>query len=287
MEKELTDSSYAKKALVKRKKDSHKGENGRLLVAGGNEQFIGAPILSALAGIAALRSGTDLVNICAPEKVAWAINCFSPDLITTKFAGKNFSEKHAKKVIELSKKNDCLLIGPGLGLGKGTQKFAKKVVSGVKVPVVVDGDAIKALKGKIFKNNCVLTPHSNEFEVFSGKKVPKELNKRKALVKKVSLKHKCVILLTGKVDVISCGKKVKINKTGNAGMTVGGTGDVLAGLCAGLVAQGAGLLEAACSAAYFNGLAGNRAHKKYGYGLMASDLLEELPKLLFQPAKKQ
>ena len=99
--------------IPKRKKSAVKGDSGKVLIVGGSKDYVGA---LALAGHAALRSGCDWVTIAAPEKVAWAINCLSADLITKKFKGNYFSLKHSKEIIKLSKNFDCVLIGPGLGL---------------------------------------------------------------------------------------------------------------------------------------------------------------------------
>src|SRR3990167_9367817 len=98
------------KKLMDRKKTSHKGENGRALIIGGSEDYVGAV---TLAGLAALRSGCDLVTIAAPEKTAWAVNCYSPDLITHKVKGANFSIKHAKEMVKYADRFDATLIGNG------------------------------------------------------------------------------------------------------------------------------------------------------------------------------
>ena len=272
------------KCLKKRPKPAHKGQNGKVLVVGGSEDYVGAAALAGNAALAALRGGVDLVTVAAPEKVAWSVNRMSPDLITKKFLGKVFGERHVKDVLKLSKGFDAVLIGPGIGLSAGTRKFVRAVVKGVKVPVVVDADAIKAVKGMRFNGQVLLTPHAKEFETCFGKTVSPSLKGNVELVKKTSKGKNCVILLKGMADIVSDGKKVKVNRTGNEGMSVGGTGDVLAGICTGFVALGNNLFDSACAAAYANGKAGDILLRKKGYGFLASELLLELPKVIF--AKK-
>jgi len=279
--------NFVKKCFKTRKANSHKGQNGRVVVVGGSEDFVGAPALAALSSLAVLRTGADLVTIIAPEKTGFIMNSFSPDLIVKKVKGDFFSEKHLMEVLVHCKKADVVLVGPGIGLNKSTQSFVKKLVSKIKQPMVIDADALKAVSGKVFSNNCIITPHLMEAEIFSGKKI----FKRELAAIDIAKKHKCVVLLKGKIDIITDGKRSffnktgKItdgkrsffNKTGNAGMTVGGTGDILAGVCAGILSQGGTLLEAACCGAFVNGMTGERLLKKKGYGFIASDFLEEIP----------
>ena len=147
--------------LPKRKKDSKKGDNGRVLVIGGSKDYIGAV---ALAGLAALRSGCDWVTIAAPEKVAWAINAISPDLVTIKLKGDYFSLKHYSEIAKLAKKHDIVLLGNGLGLRKETKSFVKKIIKKINNPKVIDADGIKSLSlGDL--ENSIITPHIKELEI--------------------------------------------------------------------------------------------------------------------------
>jgi NAD(P)H-hydrate epimerase len=147
---------------------------------------------------------------------------------------------------------------------------------------VIDADAIHAIKEdkEILRDNFIVTPHSNEFYVLTGKKPEPDEKKRIAIVKEEASKMGCVIILKGHVDVISDGKKVAVNKTGNSYMTKGGTGDTLAGICGALLARDVDPFEAACAACFINGIAGDLAAKKFGEGLMASDLLNEIPNVI-------
>lgn len=267
-------SKQAAKCIKKREPDSFKGQNGAVLVIGGNDDLIGAPALAALSALSVLRSQTDLVTVLAPKKCGFVINTYSPDLIVKKVDGKFFSERHLKTALENAEKADAVLIGPGLGLNKHTKKFVKKFAEKTSKPLVADADAIKALAGHMFSQNALITPHQKELEIFCGKKIGK---KKEKTAKDTAKKHNCTVLLKGRIDIISDGNTVFYNKTGNAGMTAGGTGDVLAGICTAFAAKGAKMIDAAASAAYINGLAGDRLEKKLGYGFIASDFLKEIP----------
>ncbi len=251
--------------MLERKHDSHKGQNGRVLIVGGSDDYVGAP---ALAGLAALRAGADLVTIACPERVAFAINSLSPDLITSKLRGTVLSPSHYPKVMKLAENADCIVMGPGLGTSVKTKDTVKKFCDKINKPKVIDADALKALE-KVPKN-CVLTPHTKEFELLF--KVKPTRQKIQELAKKDQ-----IILLKEPIDLISDGIEVRENPTGNAGMTVGGTGDILAGITAGLIAQGMPLFDAATMAANINGRAGDMLYQKYGYSFIASDLLGLIP----------
>jgi len=277
--------------LPKRKKDSKKGDNGKVLVIGGSKDYIGAV---ALAGLAALRSGADWVTIAAPEKVAWAINCLSPDLVTTKLKGDYFSLNHYNIIVDLLKKHNVVLIGNGIGLKKETNQFLKKIIKKIKNPKVVDADAIKILSANELENS-IITPHIKELEIFLSnsrisrpiiKKIINERNieKKALLIKKTMeefLEKNNIVLLKGRIDAIISKDKSLYNKTGNAGMTKAGTGDVLAGLTAGFLSQSKNLLQSAVNAAYYNGLIGDiLLKKKKGFTYLASDMVEEINRVL-------
>jgi len=254
--------------LPKRNSKSHKGDNGKVLIIGGSRDYTGAV---ALAGLAALRSGIDWVTIAAPEKTGYAINALSPDLVVKKFKGDDFCVNRAKDILKLEKEFDAVLIGNGIGMH--AKSFVKKYVNETKKPLVIDADAIKAIKLQDTKN-AILTPHKREFNI---------LLKNSKLTKTNYKKHlkNNIILLKGPVDQIITKTKTYYNKTGNAGMTKAGTGDVLAGLCIGFLGQGLSLLQSAINAAYFNGLAGDiLLKKKKGFTYLASDLVEEIKKLV-------
>ncbi|MBI4210785.1 MAG: NAD(P)H-hydrate dehydratase [Candidatus Diapherotrites archaeon] len=269
--------SEVRKFFPKRKRDSHKGQNGRVLVIGGSKDLTGAPALAAMAAIACLRSGVDLVTVASLEKPAWAISAYSPDLIVKKLAGREWGQQHLKTLLKLAKKADSVLIGNGMGREKATLHMIRRFVQKCRARMVLDADALHACRGMKLRPGTIITPHMKEFEAFSGVKVDgKALSNREALAKMAAARHRCIVLLKGRIDIISDGKKVLLNRTGNARMTVGGTGDLLAGICTGFLALKAEPLEAAAAAAFVNGMAGDALLKKVGYTFIASDMAPEI-----------
>ena len=274
------------KKLMERKKASHKGENGSALIIGGSEEYAGAV---ALAGLASLRAGCDSVTIAAPEKVAWSINCYTPDLITHKIPGSNFNIKNAKEMIKYSDIFDAVCIGNGIT--RKADKFCQYFIKKYEKLKVVDADALKSMSFKDFQNS-IITPHYAELEIMltnSGKEflLPKlkEANiKEKAEILQGNLRYflhnNNVLLLKGPTDIIISRNRIAYNKTGNQGMTKAGTGDVLAGLAIGFLSKTKELFKSAVAAAYINGLVSDQLLKqKQGYVFIASDILEDLKKI--------
>jgi NAD(P)H-hydrate epimerase len=273
------DGSVLKEVYKERPAWSHKGDFGRLLVIGGSKIYTGSPGFVAYGAMAALRAGVDLVRIAAPQRAADIAAKFSPNLITEPFEGDYFTTKHLKRIMELAKEYDAVAIGPGLGLDKETQKFVTRFVDAIRKPCVVDADAIKALKNRKLLYNFLLTPHAYEFYHMTGEKPKYDITGRAELVKKHAKKTGATILLKGSIDIISDGKQTAMNRTGNPYMTVGGTGDVLTGICGALLAQKVSPFKAACAAAYMNGLAGDFAAKERR-PIVATDVIEKIPEVL-------
>ena len=286
----------------KPKKDSHKGENGRLLIVGGGPYY-GAPALSSFA---AQRTGIDLIYVATPKKVARAITSYSPLIIKPFRLAKEISIQSPTLIVkELTNENnlayddikiihplinkvDSLLIGPGLGSEKETQNAVYDIIKLFiknKKPIVIDADAIKVI-GKnhdLIKNSqTIITPHTGEFKELTGVKLSNKLNERKKNVEKWAKKLGIIILLKGPIDIVSNGKTSKLNDIHNEAMTVGGTGDVLAGIVGALLSKGVKPFNAARSGIFINGAAGNIAYKKRSYGLIATDIIEEIPKVLLE-----
>jgi NAD(P)H-hydrate epimerase len=156
----------------------------------------------------------------------------------------------------------------------------------LKKPLLLDADALKALGvvgKKLFDNSTVVTPHAGEFQAVSGKLPSRDMTVRPGEVKALASRTGAVVLLKGHTDIISDGERVKLNDTGNPGMTVGGTGDVLSGIVAGLMAQGVSGFRAAVAGAFVNGAAGDFAQQQYGYHLTPTDLLDHIPRILDDP----
>ena len=270
--------------LKPRKPAAHKGDFGKVLIIGGSKDYVGAP---ALAGLAALRAGADLSIIAAPEKAAWAINCLSPDLITRKVMGDYFNLKHAEEAIRLAMSADAVLIGCGLGMK--SERFVRRVVKKIGTPLVLDADAIKSISLKDI-DYAVFTPHSKELQILLSNSGYGRINRIKDENKRMQELQKVIghniILLKGNVDRIISKDKIAYNKTGNPGMTKGGTGDCLAGLVTGFIAQGYSAFDSCCWAAYINGKAGDLLlKKKKGYSFIASDIVEDISKIVKQMKK--
>lgn len=247
--------------------ESHKGDFGKILLIGGSQDYVGAV---ALAGIAALRSGVDTVTVAAPAKVAWALNTLAPDLITRKYDCLYFDKKQVNSVVKYAKEFDAILIGNGIG--RRSHQFCVEVIrklSEMNKPIVVDADAIKAISLKDVKH-AILTPHKREFQMLLENTHIRKLQLQKHIADNV-------IIEKGNVDVIYAKGKVKYNRTGNPAMTVGGTGDVLAGLAVGFYAQTKDSWNSAIAAAYVNGLCGDIIRGEIGAGLVASDMLKKIP----------
>jgi NAD(P)H-hydrate epimerase len=259
--------------------DTHKGQNGRLLVVGGGP-YTGAP---ALAGVAAYRIGADLVFVACPERAHDVVMSFSPNLIGLPLPGCRLGEEHIPTLLRYAERTDALLIGPGLGDDPGTLRAIRQLITSCDRPMVLDADALKAMSGQLdlLKGGTgVLTPHHGEASSLLRTTIPSDEGSRQEAAMRLAKESGWTVLMKGKVDMITDGLELRKNRTGNAGMTVGGTGDVLAGITAGLLAKGARPYHAARISAFINGAAGDMAFEKYSYGLTASDLLDRVSQVL-------
>ncbi len=265
--------------------ESHKGDFGRLLIIGGSETYVGAP---AMAGLAALRTGLDLAFIASPEKTAYSISSISPNLITLKLKGEYVSTKNLDQLKISLEKTNAILLGPGLDLHKETIEAISKlinVLNRLKKPTLIDADAIKIIGMEKIKIEfpVVLTPHSGEFEVLIGSKISKNFNSRINEVKDLAKRINGTIILKGNIDIISDGKNIRLNRTGNPGMTVGGTGDVLSGIVGCLLAQGNDPFNSAVAGAFINGTAGDFAVEEKGFHIVPMDLIDQIPIVMNNP----
>jgi NAD(P)H-hydrate epimerase len=268
-----------------RPSSAHKGDFGRLLVIGGSEVFSGAPTLVSLA---ALRTGVDIAYLAAPTKTARAISSMSPDLITLKLDGNHLNPSNMTALKPYVEMVDAVVLGPGIGLHAETKEFVKACVTTVESAgkaLLLDADGLKAFAEfkKPLKVPFVLTPHAGEYAVLTGRKVPESLAERVSEVQRTAAELHAVILLKGQVDVVCDGKRFKLNFTGNAGMTVGGTGDVLSGIVGAFLAQKTDPFEAAVAGAFVNGAAGDFVTDDIGYHMMATDLINWIPNVLNDP----
>ncbi len=232
--------------LPRRDPKSKKGDNGKVLVIGGSHSFSGAPYFSAMASA---KAGADLVYVAVPESISRVIAERSPDLIVVSVKGNDFSSSNMDEVIPWIKRADAVVMGPGMGISPETQEFSRQMIEKLKEMkkrVVLDADALKAAKDMSLNYNFVITPHAGEFEIFSGVKPSSEFNERISQVMNVASERNTNVLLKGFVDIVSDGERFRLNKTGNPGMTVGGTGDVLTGIIGTLMARKVDSFTSAC-----------------------------------------
>ncbi len=273
-------NSLVKGLLPVRNPDSHKGQNGRVMIVGGSIDYYGAPVLAALG---ALYGGADLVYIFVPECNFDCTRSMYPDFIVKKYPGKFLIRENTEEIIQFGKKCDCVLLGPGLSERDEATQAVKEIILNLHIPTVLDADSIQVLK-KIEKfplgQQVVITPHMNEFCNLVDKevKITEDDPKSVVLLRSISMDLQINVLLKGRNDYISSQEgHVDINRTGNAGMTVGGSGDVLSGLTAALLSQGLEAFDAARCAAFILGKAGDYLKKQKGYNYSASDLAFSIP----------
>jgi len=280
--------NIVKNIYKERPKDSKKYDFGLLIVIGGSDFYSGSPALSALA---AFKSGVDMVRMIAPKRAADIIASFSPNLAAYPLEGNWLERKHLATLISMTESakavsygKTAVVIGGGMGRTEETQNAILEYLEEVSVPVVIDADAIHALgkkPGIISGKPFLVTPHTYEFFVLTGKEVYKLSDEEKIkAVQEEAARLQTTILLKGAIDIISDGKEVALNKTGTPLMIVGGTGDTLAGVAGALVARRIDPFTAAQAAAFINGLAGEFAGKKLGESMTATDLIEEIPNVL-------
>lgn len=250
--------------LPSRRRDSHKGAGGEVLVIGGGP-YQGAPWLS---GLAAMRAGADIVRVASPVYLP------EPDLIHIPVSGKKIQASDLDYLIPYCRQADVILCGPGLG-SESHQVITTLAPYSRKG--VYDADALRLPLPD--SAETLYTPHTGEFTRIAGINPGKTVYSRAQAVREADLPG--TILLKGPVDIISNNERIKFNLTGTAAMTTGGTGDALAGVCAALMVH-LPAFEAACIGAYVTGRAGEIVTEKYGYGMTAHDLLPAIPQVLFQ-----
>lgn len=252
---------------------SKKGDFGRVLIIGGSLRYTGAP---CLAGLAALRAGADVVTLMGHERAMNATAAHSPDLITIPLKGE-LEEYMVRDILEEAQHADAVLIGSGLPSSSFTA--IRELVDQIECPMVLDAAAIHAMGSDLLEYEdkvLVLTPHAGEFKSFSNEKLSHTPAEREAQVRYWAEKLGVTILAKGHVDIISNGLRTEKNLTGNPYMTVAGTGDILAGVTASLLAQKMDPVDAALTAAQKVGQAGDKIAEDKGTALIASDLLSAL-----------
>ncbi len=259
---------------------SRKGDNGIVLIAGGSRFYHGAPVLASMA---ALRSGTDLVYTAVPRSIITSVRSFSPAMIALPLPDDKLTVGSANRLFAmLPKRVDSAAIGMGMSLeSEAIVALVKKLINESGTKILLDASAlIPQVLGEICGTKSIITPHAGEYKrIFSNEPG----TTRKEMISNVSRLAKeygITLVLKGWLNVISDGDQVAVIQRSTPAMTVGGTGDVLSGLAAGLYAKMTKSFDAAVAAIYLNGLAGNLAFKHAGLHIIATDLVDNLPKVM-------
>ena len=270
--------------LFMRESGSHKGDYGHVLIIAGSKGKTGAAVM---AGAAALKSGAGLVTVATPESVLPTVASFMPELMTYPLKDRDgfISEKAIDQLAEVLEGKTVVAVGPGIGTEEETERFLKALIEKVRVPLVLDADAINLLareeKLPSFSSFTVITPHPGEFSRLIRKPKQEIMADRLNIALNFSLQHNLVLVLKGyRTLVATPDGVVYINGTGNPGMATGGSGDILTGMIAGFLAQAEDheLEESVIEAVGFHGLAGDLASLDLTQPyLTATDLLDYLP----------
>lgn len=274
------DETVITQRLPMRRRDTHKGDYGKILLLCGSRGYTGA---AALAAMGALRSGAGLVYLAVPESI-YAIEAVKlTEAVVLPLPDENgmLSEKAIPRIRELLSKMDAVLFGCGSGQGDGPDAVVQMLVMEYSGPLVIDADGITLLsrhmdilRGRT--SPAILTPHDGEFA-----RLQPEQGERAEQTVALADRLGCVVLRKGYRTLITDGKLCYENRTGNPGMAVGGSGDVLAGIILSLLGQGLSPIDAAACGAYLHGAAGELCAREIGeYGMLPTDLLQALPRQL-------
>ena len=269
-----------RRLLPIRCRDTHKGDYGKILLLCGSRGFTGA---AALAAMGALRTGAGLVYLAVPESIyaIEAVKLTEPVVLPLPDEGGKLCAASIPEIVALLPKMDAVLFGSGSGLGEGTEAVLLYLLKNCDCPLILDADGITlAAKHKdILRDRSaptILTPHDGEFARLDPPDLPR-VEQTMALARDLGV----VLLRKGHRTLVTDGESCWENRTGNPGMATGGSGDVLSGVILSLLGQGLPPLEAAAGGAWLHGAAGDLAAKRLGeYGMLPSDLVEELPRLL-------
>ena len=270
--------------LAERPRDAHKGMFGSILALAGSRGSAGA---AALLGAGALRSGAGLVRVMSPEEVQPTVASFEPSYMTYPVPqdpeGLACLAGGRKALERFLPTADVLAMGPGLGQSADLRELVRWVVESVEVPTVLDADALNNLAGQTevlgkLRRPVVITPHPGEFSRLTGRPIS-EIQGDRELHATEMARHAdgLIIVLKGTETLVTDGRRIYKNTTGNPGMATGGSGDVLTGVIAALIGQDLAPFDAACLGVYAHGLAGDIARDQNGtVGLIAGDVVDAL-----------
>lgn len=280
----ITARDYAR-LIGDRPADSNKGNYGHVLIVGGS---VGKAGSVAMAGKAALRAGAGLASVATAKSALPTVAGFYPELMTEPLpetrAG-TISAAAAASLDEIAKGKSVLAIGPGISRHAETSELVRSLVSSSEIPVVLDADGLNAFEGVTEELNgrgrvLVITPHPGEMARLAGCTTAEVQSDRLGLARRFAREHGVIVVLKGnRTLVVEAGGESWVNTSGNPGMATGGTGDILTGMVAAMIAQHANdVLTAVCAAVHLHGLAGDVMREKVGeHSMVATDLLRGIP----------
>ena len=281
-------------SLPPRVADGHKGLYGTVLVIAGGRGMAGA---AALCGASALRSGAGLVRVATPAEVQPTVASFEPSFMTYPLPddedGMVRLETSLPVLKRLVEPADVVAVGPGLGQSDDVRGLVRWVVESTSKPLVIDADGLNVLAGQTeilsrLTRPVILTPHPGEFARLTGTDTAAvQANRIELAVRLAAVAEPLVVVLKGAGTVVTDGRRVYVNTTGNPGMATGGAGDVLTGVIAALIGQGLPAFEAAQLGVYMHGLAGDIARDQNGaVGMIAGDIVDALPDAFYHASQE-
>jgi NAD(P)H-hydrate epimerase len=282
---DLVEADAIRNLLPARSRTGHKGDFGHVLVVGGSRAMPGA---AALAALGALRAGAGLVTVATGRGAQPLVHAHCAEAMVEPLPeteGGTLSRKGLAPLLKLASGKDVVVIGPGLGRATDVMEVVRRAVEKIASPMVIDADGLNALTGQLDRvrgsreHPRILTPHPGEMARLIGKRVDDVLRDRLAVARAFARKQQVYLVLKGYRSLVATpGGEVFVNPTGNPGMATAGTGDILSGMIAALVATARDPLDGILTAVYLHGLAGDLAATHRGeMGMIASDLLEHLP----------
>lgn len=288
--------------LISRKRNTHKGNYGRVLVLAGSPGMTGAAYLCCKA---ALRSGSGIVTLGIPESLNFVMETKLTCVMThplPETKALTLSNRGREEILKLCERHDVVALGPGLSQQPETKNLILWLIKTIDRSIVIDADGINALTGKLhilynIKKNVVLTPHPGEMSRLINLDSAKDVQKKrlniatqfvKSIHKQLGKGKDFILVLKGDKTIVADYNKVYINRTGNPGMATAGAGDVLTGIIVSLIGQGFNVFNASQLGVHIHGLAGDMASKKKGkVSMIASDILDFLPDAFIRYGKER
>ena len=275
----ITTESFVKENLPKHKSDAHKGNRGRVLIIGGSTGLTGAV---CMASDAASKSGAGLITAAVSASLNHIFEIKLTEVMTLPLEDENgfFGKSAYKKALEFGMNSDSVAIGPGAGVNEGTKAIVNEFITNYNKKLILDADALNVLADytsvlKKAKCDILITPHAGEMARLTGESIDEILADREKCATDFAKEYGINVLLKGKNTVVTNGKEIFTNPTGNNGMAKGGSGDVLTGICVSLAAQGADCFKSGIIGAYIHGMAGDIAREKYSeYAMTPCNITE-------------